>query len=250
MENVRSVERAIRILKQISTKKDGLRISEISARLDLHSATVIRLLSTLEKEGFVARDLDTLAYRLGTSLVDIATNLLQDRNIHTVAHPFMQSLVNEAKETVALFVISGTNRVCVDRIEGIYPIRWHIEFGDSAPLGISSSGKLLLANASKFLLETVLDMDLSYIDGSKVDAEELKVELERIRKRGYAFSSCENSLDGAGVSAPIKNAGGKVVAALTILGPANRIRKSKIDEYSNLVISSASGISSALGCVG
>lgn len=247
MNNVRSVERAIKVLKAISTNKNGLTISEIAVMVNLHTTTVIRLLATLEKEDFVVRDLDTLAYRLGNSLIEMAANNLQNENINDVAYPIMKKLVMKCEETVSLFVINGTKRVCKEKIEGLHPIRWHIEIGDSAPLGISSSGKLLLAYASESLVESVLKKQLVLRDGTIVDPEKLRIELDTIRTQGYATSFCENSLDGVGISAPIKNHLGKVIASLTILGPAHRMDEEKVNSYKDIIISAAWQISSELG---
>ncbi len=246
LENVRSVERAIKILKAIGAHEKGLTVSEISAKVNLHSATVIRLLSTLKNEDFVIRDFDTLVYKFGNSLINITKNFVQENNFYIIAHPFMQELVEKTKETVALFVASGTKRVCVDRIPGLHAIRWHIEIGDSAPLGISSSGKLLLASCSEQFINDQLNKPLHFINGSLVNTEKLKKELELIKMQGYASSFCENSLDGAGIAAPIKNGNGKIVAALTILGPVSRIDEEQVKSYKETLIFTANKITSKL----
>lgn len=246
MNNVRAVNRAIQILKTISLSERGLTVTELSIRLDLHSTTVIRLLATLENEGIVARDLDTLAYNVGPVFLEMAAASLQCQNISSIAIPVMQDFAKESEETIALFVINGMKRVCVDKIEGLHPIRWHIAIGDSAPLGISSSGKLLLAFASNSLIESVVKKPLILRDGTIVNPEDLKKELELIKSQGYATSFCENSVDGAGISAPIKNSAGKVIASLTLLGPVNRITSEKIEKYKEMAIDAANKISMRL----
>lgn len=250
MGNVRSVERAVKIMKVIGSNGGGATVSEISTKLNLHSTTVIRLLATLKDEGFVSRDLDTLSYRLGNSLIEMVNNMSNSNYIHAVVRPIMHELVKETKETVALYVINGSKRVCAERIEGLHPIRWHIEIGDSAPLGISSSGKLLLAHSSRPFMDNILKKQLFYIDGSMVDTEKLKKELDLIRHRGYACSFCENSPDGAGISAPIMNSQGKTIASLTILGPTSRINIDNIELYKDVLISTAKQISLKLGFKG
>lgn len=247
MESVRSVERAIKILKAINTKKNGLTVSEIAAKVDLHTTTVIRILATLESEDFVVRDLDTLAYGLGNSFIEMGTNYLKNDSIYDAAYQEMQKLVERFEETVVIYVIKGTKRVCIEKIEGLHPIRWHIEIGDAAPLGISGSGKLLLAFASQSLVDSVLQKQLVLRDGTIVDPEELKKELARIRIQGYASSFSENSLDGAGISAPIRNQLGRVIASLTILGPMSRLNKEKVNSFKDDLIASAMRISFNLG---
>jgi len=247
LENVRSVERAIKILKAISAKKSGLTISEIANKVDLHTTTVIRILATLENEDFVVRDLETLSYSLGNSIIEMGINNLNNDSIHDAAYPEMQKLVSKCEETVVIYVINGTKRVCIEKIEGLHPIRWHIAIGDAAPLGISSSGKLLLAFASQALIDSVLQKQLVLRDGTIVDQEELKKELHKIRVQGYASSFCENSLDGAGISAPIRNQLGRVIASLTILGPISRLDREKGNSIKDEVIESANRISLGLG---
>jgi DNA-binding IclR family transcriptional regulator len=177
----------------------------------------------------------------------MANSALQSENIIKIAYPVMQEVVENSEETVALFIIRGTKRICIDKIEGLHSIRWHIEIGDSAPLGISSSGKLLLAFDSKYIIDGVLKKQLFLKNGTVVNPEKLKNELDIIRVQGYAVSFCENTSDGVGISAPIKNAVGKVIASLTILGPISRINSEKVESYKNMLISHANQISLAMG---
>ena len=247
MVNVRAVERALKILKALGGSEKGLTVSEISEKVGLHTATVIRLLGTLVNEDFVTRNTETLAYSLGETFNSLSKKPSSRDDLKKNARPIMQELVEQTKETVALFVVMGTQRVCIDRIEGLHPIRWHIEVGDSAPLGISSSGKLLLAHAPKKVIKNVLKKNLTFRDGSTVRKENLIKELENIRINEYSSSFAENSLDGAGVSAAIKDCDGEVLAAVTILGPINRINKNSANKYKNLIIPIAEKISNKMG---
>lgn len=249
LENVRSVERSIKILKAIGSSDCGLTVSEISEKVALHSTTVIRLLATLLSENFVQRDSRTLAYSFGEGLVGFFKKSSPREDLKKIAYPKMQELVRQTSETVALFVVSGTKRVCIEKIEGLHPIRWHIDVGDSAPLGISSSGKLLLANAPASLINTVLKKKLTLIDGTLVDSEKLLNELQTIRKQGYACSFSENSFDGAGISVAIRNQYKEVVGSLTILGPISRIKIDNLKTYKNILLTTAQNVSSELGFV-
>lgn len=247
MVSVRAVERALKILKALGASEKGLTISELSEKVGLHSATVIRLLGTLVNQDFVTRNTETLAYSLGETFSRLSKQPSTRDDLKKNARPIMQELVEQTKETVALFVVVGTQRVCIDRIEGLHPIRWHIEVGDSAPLGISSSGKLLLAHAPKNLINNVLKKNLILRDGSNVKKDYIIKELENIKTDEYASSFAENSLDGAGVSAAIKDCDGEVLAAVTILGPINRINKNSVNKYKKIIIPIAEKISNKMG---
>jgi DNA-binding IclR family transcriptional regulator len=79
------------------------------------------------------------------------------------------------------------------------------------------------------------------------DMDELRADLGRIRKRGYAVSKGEWILEAAGVAAPIFDQFGRLSAALTISGPAQRFTEEKINETVPLVKSGAEEISRELG---
>jgi DNA-binding IclR family transcriptional regulator len=246
MDYVRSVERAIYILKSIGNSDNGLTVSELSKKLNLHTTTIIRLLATIEKEGMVIRNPDTLSYNLGPAIFDMVSATIKQQEISEIAAPYMNDLAKETKETISLFVINGNARICIKRVEGLHPVRWHISIGDSAPLGVSSSGKLLLAYANNSLISKITKQPLFLIDGTPVEHDALMLELEQIRTKGFAISFCENSADGAGVSAPVRLSNGHVVASLTLLGPVNRVNSEKLGYYTSKVVDAAHKISERL----
>lgn len=250
MVNVRAVERALNILKSLGSSEKGLTVTEISEKVGLHSATVIRLLGTLVNEDFVTKDTKTLTYSLGETFYNLSKKTSSRDELIKNARPIMQELVEKTKETVALYVLVGMQRVCIERVEGLHPIRRYIEVGDSAPLGISSSGKLLLAHAPAKLINNVLKKKLTLRDGSVVKADSLIEELENIRNNEYSSSFAENSLDSAGISAAIKGSDGQVLAALTILGPTNRINNDSVNRYKELIIPFAERLSNKMGFLG
>ena len=79
------------------------------------------------------------------------------------------------------------------------------------------------------------------------DLNELRTDLNRIRKHGYAVSKGEWILEAAGVAAPVFDQGGRISAALTISGPAQRFTEAKIDDMVPLVKSGAEEISREMG---
>jgi DNA-binding IclR family transcriptional regulator len=106
--------------------------------------------------------------------------------------------------------------------------REQMHWYDRLPLHCSSSGKVLLAYAEESELVTLLKQDLPrYTEHTITDASALRAELTRIREQGYAVDFEEYKLGANAIAVPALDAGGAVVAALTVLGPAYTLTRDK-----------------------
>jgi DNA-binding IclR family transcriptional regulator len=246
IETITSIEKAIIILRAIGKSEDGLRIRDIVKKTNIHPTTIVRILKILEKHNFVEKNLVSFSYKtysLGNNLIQLTNSAIKRNNLSNIVYPFMVELAEKYKETIALFVMNGLKRVCINKVDGYYPIRWHIEIGNTIPLGVSSSGKLLLAFAPEHLLEEVIKKKITLTDGRVVNYDKLKKDLEKIRMQGYSFSIAESTPEVIGISVPIRNNQEKVVAAMTFLIPITRNRTKYIEELKDAIMVSAKRIS-------
>ncbi len=233
---VRAVERALDILLCFTDATD-LGLSEIANRISLHKSTVHRLLSTLESKGFVIRDPETEKYRLGFRVWELSANLTQSDDMASILLPEMERLRDMLGETVSLYVRDGNERIRIQAVQSNQPIRRVAPVGARLPLAVGASSKVLVAYADEMVREQIL-ADPDWPD--TVDRETYRQQLEQIRRQGYATSVEEREAGAAAVSAPIFNRQGKIVAALSVSGPANRLTPEKMTEIAGPVIESAS----------
>ncbi|MFC2949836.1 IclR family transcriptional regulator [Virgibacillus sediminis] len=243
-----SVHNALRILKSFSTFEPTKKVSELAVSLGLAKSTVSRLMSTLASEGFVIKDPKTNAYRLGISVLTLGGIVTNNLEIHKEAAPVLNRLVNVTGETAHLAIMDGLDTIYIHKEECHHPVRILTHVGRRNPSYCTSSGKVLLAFGDEQIVEEVIQQGLvSYTKNSITDPEELRKELKRIREQQYAVSTEELTEGTKSVAAPIKDHTGKVVSAITVVGPIQRMKDYKISDIAKKVIDAGKEASERLG---
>jgi IclR family KDG regulon transcriptional repressor len=245
-----SVEKAIDLLFCFDAEHSQLRLTDISARVGLHKSTTHRLLSLLRKKGLIVADPESQLYSLGPGVVELAWTVLRQQDLRTVCRPYLEQLRQDTNETVSLYTRMGNKRVCVEEYESGQDIKYSHAVGLTAPLHVGAPGKALLAFLPPEELEALwqaLPPLTALTPKTLTDAEQLRAELLRTRQRGYAASSEERSLGASAVAAPIRDWRGKVIAAVGVLGPSQRLTPGVLKELGARVVQVAQKISTALG---
>jgi len=233
--NVRAVARAIDILVAVGGRP--LRLSDLSARVGLHKASVARLAETLVAAGMLARD-ERLNYSLGPQVVLLAGQLLsQYRRAADLLREPLQRVWNATRETVTVHVRVDLECLCVAEIPTPQPIGYRAGPGTRAPLHAGATSKVLLAFLPDGERTEILGrLALVPITGRTVTSvERLTQQLEDIRRQGFAISASEYIVGGAAVSVPVFDLTG-VTAAVSVHGPESRLTEAKLEEYGALLM--------------
>jgi DNA-binding IclR family transcriptional regulator len=245
---VRAVTRAIDVLLSLQDGPQSL--ARIAERTGLTKPTVHRFLATLSRSQFVIQDPATSDYMLGPGCLGIADAVLRGLGgLGLMARDQLEALAGTSRETVALHVPAGTQRVCVAQVPSPQPVRYTSSVGAARPLYTGSMGKVLLAFADERDREEIFAR-LTFLPvtaATVTDRKELDRQLAETRKRGYATSRGEQADGVAAISAPVFAANGRILAALSILGPATRMPDSVMTTLRPLVTSSALEVSRILG---
>lgn len=232
---VRAVERALEVLLCFASGREwGL--TEIAGRVGLHKSTVHRLLATLEDKGFVTRDIATEKYRLGLSVLELSANLSRSDDPSVVLLPEMERLRDQLSETVSLYVRDRTERVRIQAVQSMQAIRRVATVGARLPLSVGASSKVLLAFAEAGDRGNIMT-DAAW--PAQLDRDAFIKQLDDILAAGYATSFEEREPGAAAVSAPIFNRSGKLVAALSVSGPSNRLTPDRMHEVAPAIIEAA-----------
>jgi DNA-binding IclR family transcriptional regulator len=247
--NLQSVRRALRALELISEHGE-LGVTELGRKLGVHKATASRLIATLAERGFVERDPITEKFRLGFGLISLAGAAVGGNDLVRAARPILDELAETTRETVNLGVLSGDAVVYVDQVTGtrsIVSVSW---VGQRTPLHCTSNGKVLLAWASDAERDRLLRAPLAKLTPRTiVDVQRLRTQLSEIRVRGYAQTMEELEEGLNAVAAPIRGMGGDLVAALSVSGPAFRMRAVDLPRFGRLTADAALAVSRRLGYV-
>lgn len=245
---IRSVQRAIDVLNCFSWEKKELGLLEIANLIDLPKSTTFRLVQTLTKNGFLRRDARTGRYLLGTKLYYFGNIVKDSMELRRLAGPVMAEIRDETRETVNLYVLEGTRRVCIEQVESPMGLRRLARIGEQFPLWAGASGKLLLAYLDPGGREKVIREALAV--SSSLNPEELLRQLPEIRERQYSVSHGEREQGASSVAAPIFNSEGKVEAALAISGATARFGRDEVERFIGAVRMGAGKISAELGYCG
>ena len=243
-----SLEQGIRILRCFSADQPELRLAEISRRLGISKSNVHRLLGILTAQGLLAREPGSPYYRLGLQLFDLGAAAVS-RFDGRPALPAMQELARLTRETILLGVLDAGDVVYVRKLESPYLLR--ISGTVRAPVHCTATGKVLLAWADAATVERVVARGLPALSEQTItDPAAFRAHLAEVRRLGYAVSDQERETHTRAVGAPIRDASGAVVAALTVAAPAQRLPREQLPALATLVMSAARSVSREVQAAG
>jgi DNA-binding IclR family transcriptional regulator len=215
------VARAFAVLGSFSPDAPTVTLSEIARRAGLPLTTTHRLLGELCASGALERDSNG-AYRIGLRLWEIASLAPRGVPLREAALPFLEDLYEVTHENVQLGVREGHDVVYIERIAGRRAVGVLTRVGGRFPLHASGIGLVLLAHAPERVQQEVLEGPLErFTDHTIVDPARLKTVLAQVRRDGVAVSDRQVTDDAMSVAAPIIDAGGEVIAALSVVAAAS-----------------------------
>lgn len=221
---VRSVARAIDVLFALEHGRQSL--ADVARSTGLSAVTARRLLASLGEGDLVIHDPTTSTFMLGPGCFGMLDAVVRGGGgLDVIAGPVLARLGASTKETCALYVRAGPRRICAAQVASPLPIRYTARLGMENPIHAGSMGKVLLAFSDPIERQGILDhLDLvAFTNATITDREALERELGRVRRRGYAESRGERSEGVASISAPVFGADGRIAAALSVLGPSERL---------------------------
>jgi DNA-binding IclR family transcriptional regulator len=217
-----SLGRAIRVLRAMSARPEGVTASQLMEVTAIPLPTVVRILATLEDDRIVERGSN--GWRVGSELIRIAGAASRHQALIALARPILRELANRTGESAILGVRTGTLAIeVVDQVEEQQLVAATSWVGRTFALHASAFGKLVLADLSDDELASVVGTGLEQCtERTIVTLAALSDEIARVRERGYAetVDELEIGLTGIAIMAPC-GSGGQV--ALAVGGPTQRL---------------------------
>jgi DNA-binding IclR family transcriptional regulator len=242
---INSIERCFNIIELLSLNPQGMRLSDIGAHLGLNSSTVHHILGTLVDRDYVIQHKDTKRYALGFSFLEISRRIIDNIDMRRISHPHLEALHKSCGEAIHLAVLRGGRVIYIDVIRNPEGLSLATYIGFSTDPHAAGGGKVLLAGLQDDEVAAIYNgrSFKRYTGNTCGDINDLIVELNRIRKRGYAIDNEEYYEGVRCVAAPII-ARNKTVASLSITGPVFTMTLQRIkSELAKLVIETAKTIS-------
>lgn len=244
-----SVRNAARLLCSFTAADRDLGVSELAGRLGLAKSTIHRLLSTLMLEGLIDKDAATGRYRLGLRIHELGSIAADHLDLHEVVAGPIDDLRNRTGETVHVAILDGPEVVYIGRRESPHTLRLFSRVGHRNHAHSTSTGKVLLAFLPTNERAAILDgRELPALTRYTItDRAQLETELEAVRQRGWADNISESEVGVHSMAAPIRDATGRVVAAISVAGPSPRFTPEVMRRGAAETIRTAEAISGQLG---
>lgn len=249
---IASVDKAIQLLFAMAQwpvdKTAG--VSELARQLGLTKSQVYRLLRTLERYDLVVQDPGERRYRLGPGVLALGAAARERVSLVRAARPVMERLAAATGESVHLIERRDLTAVVVDVRESAKPVRLTARVGGRYPLHAGACPQAILAFLPDKDRERVLSQLPAlprYTPRTVLDPGELRRILAGVREKGYAVSDEDVDIGARAVGAPIFDASGIPIGAISVAGPSFRLPDSLIESYGVLVKEAAAEITARLG---
>lgn len=195
---VAAVNRALSILDCFGADAVVLSLAQISQRTDLYKSTILRLLQSLERFGYVRR-VEGGAYVLGATPTRLAALATKSLHPAELVMPVLRSLVDATRESASFYVRAGDMRLCAYRVDSPRAVRDHVQVGQLIPLAKGAGGRVL-----------------SQFDGLAPAA------VRRAATQFLKFTRGERDAETAAVACPVFGPDAHLEGALSVSGPIHR----------------------------
>lgn len=223
-EKSSALKKATQVLELVIAQDFGISAAELALRLKLPRQTVHRTVRALEEMGFLIRTIARDKYEIGPTLAKLANSILMLSYRRGPWRSVLQHVVEKAGESCNVAVLDGYEIVYIDRIECPAPLRVQLDIGSRVPAYCTAIGKVLLAYlppaARKRLLDNLTVKRLT--KNTIIDRKRIDVDLQKVRKQGYAVNDEEFIRGIAAIAVPVFDEHDQVIAGIAIHLPVLR----------------------------
>ena len=249
---VKSAARVLDILEHLARSDRDLTLTEIATALRLPKSSTWLLLQTLVGGGYLEAVSPSGPFSLGPKVMELAGAYTRKVSLLQCFPTVARAVVDACQETVQLAVLSGTEVLYLAKEDGTRPVRLVSDTGRRLPAHAPALGKVLLA----YLSDEEVDRRYAGRALPKLTAHtiatlpDLKRELALVRSRGYAVDN-EEVVEGLlCFAAPVRDAKGRVVAAMSVAVPKHRVGDGEAETYAGLIVQAAGELSRRIGYAG
>jgi IclR family pca regulon transcriptional regulator len=219
---VQTLDRGLRVIRAFSAERPELTLTEVATETGLTRAAARRFLLTLADLGYVHAD--DRRFSLSPRVLELGYAYLSSISLPEVAEPHLERLVAAIRESSSVSILDDEDVVYVARVPVSRIMTVSINVGTRFPAYATSMGRVLLAGLAADELDAYLErVDLARLSPHTVaSTQDLRAELDRVRSRGWALVDQELEEGLRSIAAPIRDRGGRVIAAVNCSAHASR----------------------------
>jgi IclR family transcriptional regulator, pca regulon regulatory protein len=242
---VQSLDRGLAVLRSFDADHSHLTLSEVAARTDLTRATARRLLLTLCELGYVHAN--GKAFSLTPKVLDIGYAYVASLNVQQIAQPYLEALSERVHESVSVTVLDGPDVIYVARVPTKRIMTISLGLGSRLPAYCTSMGRVLLAELDRDELRAAVPAIEVHTERTVRTWKQLEAALATVREQGWALVDQELEMGLRSIAAPLRDAGGRTIAAMNISTHAARTSLDEIHGHLlDELLSTAAQINGAL----
>ncbi len=241
------VGKVIQILERLDQTPGGLLLREIVDSTGIHKSTAYRFLSHLANEGYVFRDVDGY-YMVGPKLARLGTSSTYQATLCRTSAEILKKLSAVTGETVNLAVLDGHEILYLSVFESFHTFRMVSQVGTRRPLFCTALGKAILAHLPPEQQRKVIGAIRfeKLTDNTIASADELRKEMVKVHRRGYALDEEEAVAGARCVASPVLDKDLKVIAGISVSGPTVRLTRTQVPVIAGYLKTASSQIASRL----
>ena len=243
------LDRTIDLLELLARHPEGLTLSAMTEALKTPKNSVFRIATTLALRGYAERDEATKIYRISRSLLALSHTALGVESILKAAWPTLEALRDATGETALIGILAGDHGVVLDQNPSSQPVKVVVEIGCAFSLETAAPAKAILAFLDPREREALISKMrfVRHTPHTLASADAYRAELETVRREGVSFDRREESETYACAAAPVFDQRRRVVAAVWISGPSDRVTPKTLPQFAQTVKSQALALSRRLG---
>lgn len=244
---IQSVAKAMRLLDILDASEAPLSLADLSQQTGWPKSTIHGLLATMREYSVVAQD-EEGNYMLGIRLFEYGCTLSSTWSIVDIAKPYIQHISRATGEAVFLSILDRGEVITLDRADNRTGLWISAEMGCRLPIHCTSQGKLFLSFMSGEEREEILSRKewVEYTSHTIMTRKELDIELEEIRKQGYATENGEYKIGLRSVAAPIFDGEDRVRYAIGLITMDRKLHSEQFEKDIQIVLETAKKISEAI----
>ncbi|WP_227268595.1 IclR family transcriptional regulator [Roseobacter weihaiensis] len=245
---MQSLDRALGVLEGIARSGQAT-LTDLSLSLGVPTATTHRILTTLQKHGFVSFNEERQDWSIGLEAYRIGVAFMNQTSLAEVSRPVMRQLMEKTGETANLAIPDGAEVVFVGQVETLNPIRAFFARGTRTSMHASGIGKAILSSLQEAEVRRLLMASglVAFTENTLTTPADLFEDLQRTRVRGYSFDSEERYIGMSCIGSAIYDEHQEACGGVSISGPNTRFDALHVPELGAMVAEAAAEITQLIG---
>ena len=221
------IDKALDVLELVSLSTEQQTVTTLACQLSMGQGKAAAMLDRLTKRGYLEQNKEDGSYQIGVRGIRLSQVINNNLAILKYARPIMQNLEKEHDEAIYVAVLKETEVIFLDMVDSERPVKAPALVGRSFPFFSNAAGKVMMACEPRDYLQRYLKKIVRKLP--VVDLEGFQNELMSIRDRGVAVDNGGLGDQITSVAVAIRDYAGKVIGALTLIGPTTRMLGERLE---------------------